>query len=50
MAANEYTDMPHAGDTLVDDDLEEMLVDTDTDDLEQMLCDEEGNFTNKREF
>lgn len=50
MPVDEYADMPHAGDTLADDDLEEMLADTDVDDLEQMLRDGEGNYTNEREF
>ena len=54
MPADEYIDMPPARNSLVDDDLEEMLADADSDadadDLEQMLRDREGNFTNEREF
>ena len=52
MPVDEYTDMPPTEDTLVDDDLEEMLADADADadNLEQMLHDGEGNFTNEREF
>ena len=50
MPVNKYIDMPPAGDTLADDDLDEMLADADIDDLEQMLRDGEGNFTNEREF
>ena len=42
--------MPHVGDTLVDDDLDQMSADTDDDDLEQMLRNGEGNFTNERGF
>ena len=50
MPADEYTDMHPGRDTLVDDDLEEMLADPDADDLELMLSGREGNFTNEREF
>ena len=49
MPVDEYTDMPLAGDTLVDDDLEHMLADDD-DNMEQMLHGGEGNFTNERDF
>ena len=50
MWTGEYTNMPHVGYMLVNDDLEEMSADADTNDLEQMLRNGEGNFTNEREF